>query len=123
MKTFEYKGTQINVEEMKDIYMIAILMKYETMEILKDFYKESWNDRAEFLFHEEYGGMEDFIDEPNKFSFLRVIAYGEELKQELGMKPEDELIIREKGSQAMLNLDGEKKLAIEELSQRLMNIA
>lgn len=96
MKTFEYKGTQINVEEMKDIYMIAILMKYETMEILKDFYKESWNDHAEFLFHEEYGGMEDFIEEPNKFSFLRVIAYGEELKQELGMKPEDELIIREK---------------------------
>lgn len=123
MKTFEYKGTQINVEEMKDIYMIAILMKYETMEILKDFYKESWNDRAEFLFHEEYGGMEDFIEEPNKFSFLRVIAYGEELKQELGMKPEDELVIREKGSQAMFNLDGEKKLAIEELSQRLMNIA
>lgn len=123
MKTFEYKGTQINVEEMKDIYMIAILMKYETMEILKDFYKESWNDRAEFLFHEEYSGMEDFIEEPNKFSFLRVIAYGEELKQELGMKPEDEFIIREKGSQAMLNLDEEKKLAIEELSQRLMNIA
>lgn len=123
MMNFDYKGTQIDVEEIKNLYMIAMLMKYETLAILKNFYKEGFTEKAERLFHQEYDRMESFVEAPSKFDFLSVIHYGEELKLELGMKPEDEEIIREEGSQAMLNLEEDKRIAIEELTQRLMKIA
>lgn len=51
MMNFEYKGEMINVEAVSIFYKIAMLMKYETLAILKDQYKESWTEKAESLFH------------------------------------------------------------------------
>ena len=109
-----------NEKEIIAIYMIAMLTKYETMQIMKDHFGEKFNDVAERLFHKQYDYMEQFVESPSRFSYLFVIETGNELKKELEMSEEDEQQLALLGNQLFLNLDKEKQEAIEELTRQLM---
>ena len=120
MKTFTYKEEEINVEVLTIFYKIAMLMKYETMSILKDQYKESWTEKAEMLFHQEYDHMEAFVENPVKSEFLKVIYYGEELRTEIGMTKEEEQKLTSFSGQVYSELGDEKREVLEELTRQLM---
>lgn len=109
-----------NEKEITAIYMIAMLTKYETMQIMKDRFGEKFNDVAERLFHKQYDYMEQFVESPSRFSYLFVIETGNELKKELEMSEEDEQQLALLGNQLFLNLDKEKQETIEELTKQLM---
>ena len=123
MKTFTYKEEEINVEVLTIFYKIAMLMKYETMSILKDQYKESWTEKAEMLFHQEYDHMEAFVENPVKSEFLKVIYYGEELRTEIGMTKEEEQKLTSFSGQVYSELGDEKREVLEELTRQLMALA
>jgi hypothetical protein len=122
MMNFEYKGKMINVEAASIFYKIAMLTKYETMAILKDKYKESWTEKAESLFHQEYDHMEAFIEQPDKSQFLKVIYYGEMLKMEIGMTPEEEQHLASFSGEIYSKLGDEKQNVLAELTRQLMEI-
>lgn len=109
-----------NEKEVTTTYMIAMLTKYETMQIMKDHFGEKFNDVAERLFHKQYDYMEQFVESPSRFSYLFVIETGNELKKELEMSEEDEQQLALLGNQLFLNLDKEKQEVIEELTRQLM---
>lgn len=109
-----------NEKEVTATYMIAMLTKYETMQIMKDHFGEKFNDVAERLFHKQYDYMEQFVESPSRFSYLFVIETGNELKKELEMSEQDEQQLALLGNQLFLNLDKEKQEAIEELTRQLM---
>lgn len=109
-----------NEKEVTATYMIAMLTKYETMQIMKDHFGEKFNDNAERLFHKQYDYMEQFVESPSRFSYLFVIETGNELKKELEMSEEDEQQLALLGNQLFLNLDKEKQEVIEELTRQLM---
>lgn len=123
MMNFEYKGEMINVEAVSIFYKIAMLMKYETMAILKDQYKESWTEKAESLFHQEYDHMEAFVEQPEKSQFLKIIYYGEELKLEIGMTNEEEQELNSFSGQVYSKLGDEKQDVLAELTSQLLAIA
>ena len=123
MMNFEYKGEMINVEAVSIFYKIAMLMKYETMAILKDQYKESWSEKAESLFHQEYDHMEAFVEQPDKSQFLKVIYYGEMLRMEIGMTPEEEQQLTSFSGEVYSKLGDEKQDILAELTRQLMKIA
>lgn len=123
MMNFEYKGEMVNVEAVSIFYKIAMLMKYETMAILKDQYKESWTEKAESLFHQEYDHMEAFVEQPDKSQFLKVIYYGEMLRMEIGMSPEEEQQLTSFSSEVYSKLGDEKQDILAELTRQLMKIA
>lgn len=109
-----------NEKEVTATYMIAMLTKYETMQIMKDHFGEKFNDVAERLFHKQYDYMEQFVESPSRFSYLFVIETGNELKKEMEMSEQDEQQLALLGNQLFLNLDKEKQEAIEELTRQLM---
>ena len=109
-----------NEKEITATYMIAMLTKYETMQIMKDHFGEKFNDVAERLFHQQYDYMEQFVESPSRFSYLFVIETGNELKKELEMSEQDEQQLALLGNQLFLNLDKEKQEVIEELTRQLM---
>lgn len=111
---------RFNEKEVTATYIIAMLTKYETMQIMKDHFGDKFNDVAERLFHKQYDYMEQFVESPSRFSYLFVIETGNELKKELGMSEEDEQQLALLGNQLFLNLDKEKQEAIEELTRQLM---
>lgn len=123
MMNFEYKGEMVNVEAVSIFYKIAMLMKYETMTILKDQYKESWTEKAESLFHQEYDHMEVFVEQPDKSQFLKVIYYGEMLRMEIGMSPEEEQQLTSFSGEVYSKLGDEKQDILAELTRQLMKIA
>lgn len=123
MMNFEYKGEMVNVEAVSIVYKIAMLMKYETMAILKDQYKESWTEKAESLFHQEYDHMEAFVEQPDKSQFLKVIYYGEMLRMEIGMSPEEEQQLTSFSGEVYFKLGDEKQDILAELTRQLMKIA
>lgn len=109
-----------NEKEVTATYIIAMLTKYETMQIMKDHFGDKFNDVAERLFHKQYDYMEQFVESPSRFSYLFVIETGNELKKELEMSEEDEQQLVLLGNQLFLNLDKEKQEVIEELTRQLM---
>lgn len=123
MMNFEYKGEMINVEAVSIFYKITMLMKYETLAILKDQYKESWTEKAESLFHQEYDHMEAFVEQPDKSQFLKVIYYGEMLRMEIGMSPEEEQQLTSFSGEVYSKLGDEKQDILTELTRQLMKIA
>ncbi len=104
-------------------YIIAMLMKYETMQIMKDHFGEKFNDVAERLFHKQYDYMEQFVKSPSRFSYLFVIETGNELKKELEMSEQDEQQLALLGNQLFLNLDKEKQEVIEYYTKYLLEFA
>lgn len=109
-----------NEKEVTATYMIAMLTKYETMQIMKDHFGGKFNDVVERLFHKQYDYMEQFVESPSRFSYLFVIETGNELKKELEMSEQDEQQLALLGNQLFLDLDKEKQEAIEELTKQLM---
>lgn len=116
----EINNKGFNEKEITATYMIAMLTKYETMQIMKDHFGEKFNDVAERLFHKQYDYMEQFVESPSRFSYLFVIETGNELKKELEMSEQDEQQLALLGNQLFLNLNKEKQEAIEELTRQLM---
>lgn len=116
----EINNKGFNEKEVTATYMIAMLTKYETMQIMKDHFGEKFNDVAERLFHQQYDYMEQFVESPSRFSYLFVIETGNELKKELEMSEQDEQQLALLGNQLFLNLDKEKQEVIEELTRQLM---
>lgn len=116
----EINNKGFNEKEITATYMIAMLTKYETMQIMKDHFGEKFNDIAERLFHKQYDYMEQFVESPSRFSYLFVIETGNELKKELEISEEDEQQLALLGNQLFLNLDKEKQEVIEELTRQLM---
>lgn len=116
----EMINKDFNEKEITATYMIAMLTKYETMQIMKDHFGEKFDDNAERLFHKQYDYMEQFVESPSRFSYLFVIETGNELKKELEMSEQDEQQLALLGNQLFLNLDKEKQEMIEELTRQLM---
>lgn len=77
-----------NEKEITATYMITMLTKYETMQIMKDHFGEKFDDNAERLFHQQYDYMEQFVESPSRFSYLFIIETGNEVKKELEMSEE-----------------------------------
>lgn len=116
----EINNKGFNEKEITATYMIAMLTKYETMQIMKDHFGDKFNDVAERLFHQQYDYMEQFVESPSRFSYLFVMETGNELKKELEMSEQDEQQLALLGNQLFLNLDKEKQEVIEELTRQLM---
>lgn len=116
----EINNKGFNEKEITATYMIAMLTKYETMQIMKDHFGDKFSDVVERLFHQQYDYMEQFVESPSRFSYLFVIETGNELKKELEMSEQDEQQLALLGNQLFLNLDKEKQEVIEELTRQLM---
>lgn len=120
MKTFEYKGEELNTESFVIYYTIGLLMRHETMSILKGLYKEGWTEKAEFLFNKQYDNMENFVKTPDISYFVDMIKYGKELEQELEMSDEDKQIFAYQSKEIYLKLDNERKEYINKLTSKLL---
>ncbi len=119
----EINNKGFNEKEITATYMIAMLTKYETMQIMKNHFGEKFNDVAERLFHQQYDYMEQFVESPSRFSYLFVMETGKELEKELGMTEEDAQQLALLGNQMFFDLNEERRETIEELTKQLMDVA
>ena len=123
MKTITYKDGDVKVEVLTIIYKIAMLMKEETLDVLKEVYEKSWTERAEFLFDKEYEEMNNFINSPSKEAFLGVIAYGNKLRDEIGMTKEEEQELTSYTGQVYHKFNDKKKDMLADLARQLIDAA
>ena len=114
------KNEVINEKEVAITYIIALMLKYETLEIMKDYFGSKFDDEADVLFERQYTAMSRYVNYPSAFGYLFVIERGNELKKKLEMSEEDERQLALLGNQLFLKLDKEKQEVIEELTRQLM---
>ena len=116
------KNEVINEKEVAITYIIALMLKYETLEIMKGYFGSKFDDEVDVLFERQSAAMNRYVNYPTALEYLFVIERGNELKKKLEMSEEDEQQLALLGNQLFLKLDKEKQEVVEYYTKRLMEI-